>query len=82
MPAISALHMLDLLCEKKGWKLQLRSTGTKSADAGQSELTEVRVQDPSDPALYASCPLDKPGGAETAARRILIALRETKASLQ
>lgn len=69
---ISALEALARLCQQRRWRLQLRSDGTKVVGS-PSQLTELRVIRSAD-VVY--CPLNKPGGAETAARRILLTLRQ------
>jgi hypothetical protein len=86
-PPLSALNVLDLLCDGRGWRLRLCSTGTKTHVHGDppSVLTELRVVwNTKNRGQVASCPVRPGETVEEAARRTIFALRkaEREAPLQ
>lgn len=71
-PPVTALHMLDVLCEQREWRLQLCSDGEVP-----SQLTELRVvARVGQREQVASCVICDDAPVETAARAILVALRD------
>lgn len=81
-PPISALHMLDLLCEQRGWRLQLAATGTKNPDDGPSILTELRAVDRTEPRDTIACVrFDDTCTVEDAARVLLLTIHKAETAL-